>query len=76
MAVGTFVSTPHHTLTLKGFVEQWNGKSWAIVFLPNPINVYDADIGSVACPSGLECVAVGANFTGMQTGDTLAEVFR
>jgi hypothetical protein len=76
MAVGTFVSTPHHTLTSKGFAEQWNGKSWAIAPLPNPIGASDADIASVECPSALNCVAVGGNSTGTQTGDTLAEVYR
>jgi len=76
MAVGTFVSTPHHTLTVKGFAELWNGRSWAISPLPNPAGADDADIAAIECPSVLNCVAVGGNFTGTQTGDTLAEVYR
>jgi hypothetical protein len=76
MGVGTFVSTPNHTLTNKGFTERWNGRSWAIVASANAAGVDDTEVASVSCPTVVNCVAVGAAFSAQFVGDTFAEVFR
>jgi hypothetical protein len=49
-------------------VEQWNGKSWSVMASPQ---VLGASLDAVACPSALECIAVG--WPGTEGGRPLAE---
>jgi hypothetical protein len=54
--------------------ERWNGRAWRIQPTPNPANVPNANLASVACTGPSACTAVGGRFdnSGNPVG-TLAE---
>ncbi len=58
IAVGA--STPQMATQL--IAERWNGSHWTRSAMPKPAGADDVTIGSVACPTRTECVAVGAGY--------------
>lgn len=42
--------------------ERWNGSHWTRSAMPKPAGADEVTIGSVACPTRTECVAVGAGY--------------
>jgi hypothetical protein len=50
------------TMAQVALAEQWNGSSWSIVAVPNPISGGSSYFNSVSCPSAIACTAVGYYF--------------
>lgn len=56
-AVGTaFETAGSHDVNL---AEAWNGKSWRVQAIPNPVGATDSTLYAVSCTSASACTAVG-----------------
>ncbi len=69
-AVGYYKNGSGAKLTL---AEYWNGSSWSIETMPNPLGASEGELRGVSCPSASECTAVGYYKNGSGGELTLAE---
>jgi hypothetical protein len=58
MAIGA--NTPQ--MANQMIAERWNGSHWSRMAMPKPAGVGDVFAGGIACPTNLECVAVGGGY--------------
>ena len=62
-AVGFFVD---HASLGRALAERWNGSTWKIKQIPDPVGATDAQLADVSCAPSGPCTAVG--FFGIITG--------
>jgi len=56
VGVGDFVDNSGH---VKGLIERWNGKNWAVQQIPLPAGAFLSKLGGVECGGPSSCEAVG-----------------
>jgi len=69
-AVGFYNNSASKSLNL---AEHWNGTSWDLQSVPDPVGVAGSELSSVACATANSCVAVGYSFNTKGNSHSLAE---
>lgn len=72
VAVGHDTNTAGNQVAL---AESWNGTSWTIQPVPDPVHARRSVLDAVACASATFCVAGGTSSGGAQIGRVLAETW-